>query len=81
MLTVVIAITVRVDTITGLTLDRVNFIKSNRVTTLADMEKMTARHRSRRAVTLSSAEETLIVDKHNTLRKQEGASDMEQLVS
>ena len=82
LLAIAIVGAVKMDTLTGQeTADGERFIKSNRVTTLADMEAMTPRHRSRRAVTLTSAEKKLLVDKHNTLRRQEGASNMEHMVS
>ena len=45
------------------------------------MKVMSVHHRSRRAVTLSDAEKNEIVDKHNALRRQEGASNMAHLVS
>ena len=58
-----------------------DFVKSNRVTTLDDTRKMATHHRSRRAVTLSEVEKTEIVDKHNALRRLQGASNMEHMVS
>ena len=58
-----------------------DFVKSNRVTTLDDTRKMSTHHRSRRAVTLSEAEKTEIVAKHNALRRLQGASNMEHMVS
>ena len=79
-LVVAIVVAVQVNELTGLKhLGGENFIKSNQVTTLADMVEM--KHRSRRSVTLSDAEKAQLVDKHNSLRALQGASDMKLMVS
>ena len=81
-LVVSIMVVIQVNELTGLKhLGGATFLKSNKVTTLADMEEMTAIHRSRRAVTLSDAEKATLVDKHNSLRGLQGASDMKLMVS
>ena len=82
LLAVVLVVAGQVDSLTGLkTPDDVNFVKSNRVTTLEDAVEMLPRLRRRRAAALSETEKTEIVEKHNALRRLQGASNMEHLVS
>ena len=86
LLVIVFIVGVKMDNVTVLdTPDRERFIKSNRVTTLADSEEMTPRNRSRRstvvAATLSAADISGIVDEHNRLRGLQNATDMEEMVS
>ena len=80
-LAVAIVVSVQVNELAGLKhADGTDFIKSNKMTTLADMEEMEPIHRSRRSVTLSESEKTRIVNKHNALRRKEGASNMKHMV-
>ena len=81
-LAVVIVVVIQVNEMTGMQHeDGTNFLKSNKMTTLADMVEMEPIHRSRRSVTLSESEKTKLVDKHNALRRLQGASDMKHMVS
>jgi len=79
LLVVIFAVAVRVESFAALKAPY--FVKSNQITGLGDMKVMSLHHRSRRAVTLSDAEKNEIVDKHNALRRQEGASNMAHMVS
>ena len=82
LLAVVLVVTGQVDSLTGLkTPDDGSFVKSNRVTTLEDAVEMLPRLRRRRAAALSETEKTAIVEKHNALRRLQGASNMEHMVS
>ncbi|KAI0209414.1 hypothetical protein LSAT2_005855, partial [Lamellibrachia satsuma] len=64
LLAVVLVVTGQVDSLTGLkTKDDVNFVKSNRVTTLADAVELLSQLRRRRAAALSETEKTAIVEK------------------
>ena len=73
-----IAIVGMVQVITHTDAGQANFAKSNRVTTLSDM--VAPKHRSRRAVALSDSEKTQLIDKHNSLRREQGASNMKYMV-
>ena len=57
-------------------------LTSNALTFMKDAIKLPQSHvRVRRAVTLSEEEKQAIVDIHNSLRRQEGSSDMQEMVS
>jgi len=79
LLVVVFIASAQVNSLTGLKTP--HYVKSNRVTTLKDMREISAHLRGRRAVTLSEVEKKEIVDKHNSLRRLPGASNMEHMVS
>ena len=79
LLVVIFAVAVRVESFAALKAPY--FVKSNQITRLGDVRVMSVHHRSRRAATLSDAEKKEVVDKHNALRREEGATNMEHLVS